>query len=143
MVRQAEVVEATPAASPSLSVIVPAYNRSRALPHLFTALAHQLYPADRMELIVVDNSSSDDTEQVVERWARVLPFQVRFYRKDNKGPAASRNYGAARARGDGLAFTDSDCLPVPARLRGAARGLPGGRGHGWGPCTPVRPVGRS
>src|SRR5258708_6335810 len=102
MGRPAEVVQATPAAYPFTSVIVPTYNRARVLPHLFTALAHQLYPADRMELIVVDNSSSDDTEQVVERWARVLPFQVCFYRKDNKGPAASRNYGAARARGDVL-----------------------------------------
>src|SRR5260370_22353379 len=90
-----------------------------------------------MELIVVDTSASDATEQVVERWARVLPFQVRFYRKDNKGPAASRNYGAARARGDVLAFTDSDCLPVPAWLRGAARGFRGGAGIGCGPVLPA------
>src|SRR5258708_19214733 len=102
MVRHPEVVEPTPAAYPFISVIVPTYNRARVLPHLFTALAHQLYPADRMELIVVDNSSSDDTEQVVERWARVLPFQVPFYRKDNKGPAASRNYPAAPPPADPL-----------------------------------------
>lgn len=136
-VRQPEAVEPARATYPFISVIVPTYNRGRVLPHLFSALAHQLYPADRMELIVVDNSSSDDTEQVVARWARVLPFEVRFYRKDNKGPAASRNYGAARARGEVLAFTDSDCLPVPAWLRGAARGFGDGAGIVCGPFIPL------
>lgn len=122
---------------PLISVIVPTYNRARVLPYLFQALAYQQYPAHRMELIVVDNSSSDDTEAVVSRWAKVLPFQVSFYRKDNKGPAASRNYGAARARGEIVAFTDSDCLPVPGWLRGAARAFQRGAGIVCGPFVPV------
>jgi len=130
--------EQTPPKSlPFISVIVPTYNRARVLPYLFQALAHQFYPADRMELIVVDNSSSDNTEDVVKRWAEVLPFEVRFYRKDNKGPAASRNYGAARAHGEIVAFTDSDCLPVPGWLRGAAREFGEGAGIVCGPFIPV------
>src|SRR5438477_8106339 len=91
-----------------VSVIVPTYNRAAELPYLFSALAAQWYPADRVELIVVDNSSIDDTEGVVAHWSRCLPFKVSFHRKENHGPAASRNYGAARAEGQILAFTDSD-----------------------------------
>ena len=76
---------------PFISVIVPTYNRARVLPYLFQALAYQQYPADRMELIVVDNSSSDDTEAVVGRWADVLPFAV------NRLPAATRAHVALAA----------------------------------------------
>ena len=122
---------------PFISIIVPTYNRARTLPFLFSALARQLYPATALELIVVDNSSSDDTESVVGDWARSLPFPVSFYRKDNKGPAASRNYGAARARGDILAFTDSDCIPVPLWLRNAARAVELGAGIVCGPFLPI------
>jgi len=100
-------------------VIVPTYNRAHVLPYLFEALGRQLYPSLAMELIVVDNSSKDDTAALVERWRGSLPFDVRFYRKDNRGPAASRNFGAARARGEIMAFTDSDCIPDPCWLRNA------------------------
>src|SRR2546421_3162624 len=108
------------AGQPLVSVIVPTYNRAAVLPYLFEAVGRQLYPSASMELIVVDNSSKDDTEAVVDRWRTALPFEVRFYRKENRGPAASRNYSAARARGSILAFTDSDCIPDPCWLRNAA-----------------------
>jgi glycosyltransferase involved in cell wall biosynthesis len=121
---------------PLVSVIVPTYNRSTVLPYLFSALARQLYPAKRMELIVVDNSSDDDTELVVGAWARVLPFLVHFYRKENKGPACSRNYGAARARGELLAFTDSDCVPAVQWLRESVRAYQLGAGVVGGPIFP-------
>jgi glycosyltransferase involved in cell wall biosynthesis len=101
---------------PTVTIIVPTYNRARYLPHLFAALSAQVYPAARMELIVVDNSSSDDTEDVVQQWAEKMPIPVRFHRKDNKGPAASRNVGASLARGEVLAYTDSDCIPEPTWL---------------------------
>lgn len=118
---------------PLVSVIVPTYNRAHTLPYLFDALGRQIYPASRVELIVVDNSSTDDTDLVVEQWRSVLPFELRFYRKDNKGPAASRNYGAARSRGDILAFTDSDCLPDPAWLRNGAHAFGNSAGIVCGP----------
>lgn len=130
--------EPAPAAEfPFISVIVPTYNRASELPYLFAALAAQWYPAERMELLVVDNSSSDGTEEVVARWARSLPFEVRFHRKPNNGPAASRNDGAAAARGEILAFTDSDCVPLPGWLRSAADGFVHGAGMVLGPFYPV------
>src|SRR5258708_5952897 len=98
---------------PFVTVVVPTYNRAKTLPFLFESLAKQHYPADRMELIVVDNSSNDNTEEVVEQWKQVFPFRARFSRKDNKGPAASRNYGAARAEGP--------CCPCGRSARGTGR----------------------
>jgi glycosyltransferase involved in cell wall biosynthesis len=126
---------------PVISIIVPTYNRAHELPYLFSALAAQWYPADRMELLVVDNSSSDQTEAVVAEWATILPFSVAFYRKDNRGPAASRNYGAERARGEVLAYTDSDCIPLPHWLRNAAAGFAQGGDMILGPFYPVGRLG--
>jgi glycosyltransferase involved in cell wall biosynthesis len=90
-----------------------------------------------LELIVVDNSSSDSTDSVVGEWARALPFPVDFHVKENRGPAASRNLGAAVARGDVLAFTDSDCLPNPAWLRNGVRAIRAGADIVSGPIRPV------
>lgn len=138
---QPAAVAATAAQHPFISVVVPTYNRASVLPYLFAALARQTYPAERMELIIVDNSSSDDTESVVSTWRQALPFSVSFYRKENRGPAASRNYGAARAIGDIIAFTDSDCLPAPTWLARGAGGFARGAGIVCGPIVPRRRAG--
>ena len=122
---------------PFVSVIVPTFNRASVLPYLFAALAIQRYPASQVEVIVVDNSSSDDTQAVVKEWSHVVPFRLAFYRKENRGPAASRNFGAARARGEILAFTDSDCVPGPFWLRTATAAVTGNHGVICGPLIPV------
>src|SRR5262249_28602146 len=106
--------------------------------YVFRALATQVYPADLVEVLVVDNSSTDSTEEVVEEWADALPFAVRFMRKTNDGPAASRNYGAARATGAVLAFTESDCMPERNWLFNGSRALEKGVGLVTGPIFPRR-----
>jgi len=123
---------------PTVSVIVPSYQRGQYLPHLFASIAAQVYPADRMEMIVIDNSSTDNTEAVVEEWARAMPFPVRFKRKTNNGPAASRNLGARLARGDVLAYTDSDCIPDPKWLAYAVHRLQHGADLVAGPIIGLR-----
>lgn len=123
---------------PRVTVVVPTYQRARYLPHLFAALGAQVYPADRMEVVVVDNSSTDDTEEVVAAWARAMPFAMRFHRKENNGPAASRNAGARLAHGDVLAYTDSDCIPDPRWIVNAVRRLNDGAGMVAGPMIGLR-----
>src|SRR5690242_19491312 len=92
---------------PRASVIIPAYNAVRTLPATLTALRAQTYPADRLEVIVVDDGSTDATAEVAAAGgARVL-------RQANAGPAAARNRGAAAASGDFVLFTDADCEPIP------------------------------
>lgn len=123
---------------PTVSVIVPSYERARYLPHLFAAVGAQVYPADRLEMIVVDNSSTDNTEAVVAEWARSLPFPLRFQRKHNHGPAASRNLGAHLARGEVLAYTDSDCIPDPRWLANGVHRLRQGADLVAGPIIGLR-----
>jgi glycosyltransferase involved in cell wall biosynthesis len=122
---------------PSVSVIVPTYNRSATLADTLAALLAQDYPADRLEVIVVDNASTDDTAAVVEAARRPGRAPIRYFRKENRGPAAARNYGVARALGAALAFTDSDCTMRPDWLRTAVGAFAPGVGLVAGPVRPV------
>jgi glycosyltransferase involved in cell wall biosynthesis len=95
---------------PSISVIVPAYNAADTVGETIAAVLAQDYPG-KMELIVVDDGSTDATGDVV----RSFPSVVYIFQK-NRGPAAARNQGAAAGSGDILLFTDSDCWPEPGWL---------------------------
>ena len=108
---------------PKVSVIVPTHNRADYLPDLFASLACQVYPARLIELLVIDNDSSDRTDHVIAEWQDRLPFPLRYHCKDNDGPAASRNVGAHMATGEVLAYTDSDCIPDMHWLANAVRSL--------------------
>jgi glycosyltransferase involved in cell wall biosynthesis len=122
---------------PFVSVIVPTRNRAEYLRDTLRALSNQVYPVDRLEIIVVDNSSSDSTGDVVRQASEHGPFPVRYLHKENDGPAASRNRGAERARGDILAFTDSDCVPGTAWVRSAVAQFSDGASLVCGPILPV------
>lgn len=95
-------------AGPQVSVIVPHFNDLANLDRCLGALQSQSLPKDRFEIIVADNGSScglDAVEALVNQRARVVPVAER-----GAGPA--RNGGASTARGEILAFIDSDCLPA-------------------------------
>lgn len=97
------------------SVIVPAHNAAGTLPRTLAGLAAQDLDGD-FEVIVVDDGSSDGTGAIAERaGVRVL------HNREPVGPGASRNRGAAEARGDVLAFTDADCAPTPGWLAAGLR----------------------
>jgi glycosyltransferase involved in cell wall biosynthesis len=68
------------------------------------------------ELIVVDDGSTDGTPALVERWAADSRVTVRLLRQENRGAAAARNLGIRSARGDLLAFLDSDDWWLPNKL---------------------------
>jgi glycosyltransferase involved in cell wall biosynthesis len=100
--------------TPSFSVIVPTYNRPRALKNCLAALARLEYPADRFEVIVVDDGGTCDLTEALDV---VGACHVRLLRTANGGPGAARNAGAAVAVHEFLAFTDDDCLPHADWLR--------------------------
>lgn len=125
------------AALPFVSVIVPTYNRGPVLMDTLRSLFRQDYPADRLEIIVVDNSSSDNTAELIEQVRPESPFELLYYVKENRGPAASRNYGLARARGSIVGFTDSDCQVDPGWVRSAVDAMGPGVGVVTGPIIPV------
>ena len=92
---------------PLVSVIVPVRNEEHLIAQCLRSLLDQDYPKDRLEVLVVDNDSTDRSREII----RQFPVQYLFEKK--KGASAARNAGARAARGDLLAFTDSDCV-VPS-----------------------------
>src|SRR5690242_14976762 len=96
---------------PSVSVIIPTYNRARFVGEaVASALAQTLPP---LEVIVVDDGSTDDTADVV---ARLNDPRVVYLRQENAGPATARNTGVEAARGDLIALLDSDDRWLPRKL---------------------------
>lgn len=122
---------------PTVTVIIPTYNRAGPVADALRSVIAQDYPKDRLDVIVVDNSSSDNTEEVVSRVAEAARFPVRFYRKENRGPAASRNYGLQRSDADIVAFTDSDCTVPSDWVRRGVSSLAEGVGLVAGPVHPI------
>ena len=96
---------------PVLSVIIPTFNRAPILRRCLAQLAAQTLPAERFEVIVVDDGSSDDTAQVI------AAAGVQHERQANLGPAAARNRGLQRARGQWVLFLNDDALLEPQALQ--------------------------
>jgi GT2 family glycosyltransferase len=100
---------------PFISVIIPTYRRPRQLARCVEALRHSDYPKNRFEIVVVDDGSDGPLEEVID--PPCTDPRVTLLRQSHAGPAAARNYGANRAKGEYLAFTDDDCRPAPDWLR--------------------------
>lgn len=98
---------------PSVTIIVPTHNRAASLRQTLASLLGQVYPLERLEVVIVDNASTDATEQVVREAQAGTSIALRYYRKENRGPAAARNFGLARSSGEIVGFTDSDCRVAP------------------------------
>jgi glycosyltransferase involved in cell wall biosynthesis len=103
---------------PFVSVIVPVYDDALRLRGCLAALCEQTYPADRYEILVVDNASNEDLRPVVSAFPG-----VRFEREDRPGSYAARNQGIAASKGQILAFTDADCVPAGDWIEAGVRAL--------------------
>ena len=90
----------------SVSVVIPTFNGHSRIGSCLHALLSQSPPRD-IQIIAVDDGSTDETAGVVQRYEGVL-----LLRQSNLGPAAARNRGAAQATGAVILFTDDDCVPV-------------------------------
>jgi glycosyltransferase involved in cell wall biosynthesis len=95
-----------------ISVIVPVYNTAPCLERVVAALLAQDFPRDHYELIFVDNGSNDGGPDILASYP-----EISLLHEPERGSYAARNRGIRRARGEILAFTDSDCFPQPGWLR--------------------------
>lgn len=97
---------------PLVSVVTPTFNRSRFVCEAIESVLSQSY--SRLELHVVDDGSTDDTQRSVERFAEDPRFHYHY--QGNRGQAAARNLGLRHAQGDLICFLDSDDRWKPHKL---------------------------
>jgi glycosyltransferase involved in cell wall biosynthesis len=95
---------------PTLSVVIPTYNRAQWLRVAISSALQQTHPP--LEILVVDDGSTDNTKEVCAQ----LGSPVRHIPQEHAGAAVARNRGVAEARGDYIAFLDSDDLWEPTKL---------------------------
>jgi glycosyltransferase involved in cell wall biosynthesis len=121
------------------SVIICTHNRSDVLPRALEAIGRLEAPAGaEIELLVVDNASTDGTTAVVRTFAEKAPFAVRYIHEPRLGHSFALNAGIASARGDVIAFTDDDAFPDPGWLEGLHRAFVAERADwAFGPVTPT------
>lgn len=100
----------TDGSQPSVSIIIPAYNRADLLPEAIDSVLAQ--PVTGLEVIVVDDGSTDDTPAVAARY----DVQIKYVRQANAGVAAARNRGVAETTGKYVQFLDADDYLLPGGL---------------------------
>ena len=98
--------------NPTVSVIIPTYNRAHLISRAIRSVFEQTYPD--FEIIVVDDASKDNTEVVVKSFNDARIIYLRY--ETNRGAQTARNTGIHGARGDWIAFLDSDDEWLPQRL---------------------------
>ena len=89
-----------------VSVIVPVYNTENFLERCLNSLVNQTL--NDMEIIVVNDGSTDASQEIIDRFANDFPNIIRAYRKKNGGLSSARNYGLDKATGEYIGFIDSD-----------------------------------
>ncbi len=96
--------------TPRVSVVIPTYNSAAFVREAIQSVLGQTY--SDLEIIVIDDGSTDDTERVV----RSFGDRVFYVRQENNGAGAARNQGIKKSQGSYVAFLDSDDLWLPGKL---------------------------
>ncbi len=100
---------------PLVSVITPAYNSQEFIAETITSVISQTY--SNWELIIVDDNSKDNTENVVNAFIKREPNNIQYLKNSaNKGAASARNSAIKIAKGDYIAFLDADDVWKPEKL---------------------------
>jgi mycofactocin glycosyltransferase len=94
-----------PVTLPEVSIIIPVMNRADELRRCLASLTQLTYPQEKLQIIVVDDGSSDDSPLVARQFQALLVPSG----GTGRGPATARNVGVSMATGEILAFIDSDC----------------------------------
>lgn len=95
----------------NVSLIIPTYNKLPRLKLVIASLENQTYPIDRFEVIIIDDGSSDGTENYFKSCD--FPYELRYIRTTNQGRAAARNTGINLAKNETVIFNDDDMIMCP------------------------------
>lgn len=107
---------------PLVSVIVPAKNEERVIARLLKALLNLNYPSSRLEIIVVNDQSSDRTGEICGDFVSLYPARVRILERSKSfTKAAALTFGAVHSRGEIIATFDADSVPEPEAILKAVK----------------------
>ncbi len=107
-----------------ISLIIPAYNEEDVIGKTLENLKGIDYPSDKMEIIVVDDGSTDKTYEIARKFKS---NRLRVYKKDNHGKAAALNFGVSKAKNDFVAVMDADSLLEKDSLKNCMRYFDSGK----------------
>jgi glycosyltransferase involved in cell wall biosynthesis len=99
-------------------VVIPTYNRATIVRETLAHLARQTLPADKIEVCLVDDGSTDGTPALI---TDELPFALSFLQHNRQGATAARNAGVSASRGEVLVFLDDDIWAEPAAVETLVR----------------------
>ena len=101
--------------NPLISVIIPVKNQAALLSLCLDSLRQLDYPKEKIEIIVVDGLSTDDTRDVAQR------YKTKLVTNEKQVVVSGRNRGFEESKGELIAFTDADCIFDPAWLKNSIK----------------------
>ncbi len=101
------------AAAPILTVLIDTFNYGRFIEKAIESVLSQDFPEEQFEIIVVDDGSTDQTAQRVEKYGS----RIQYFLKPNGGQASALNFGIEKARGEIVALLDADDFWLPGKLK--------------------------
>lgn len=99
---------------PLVSIVIPAHNRAALLPRALQSVLAQSYP--HWEVLLIDDGSTDGTDDLARTWRGRLGGRLTYVRQERQGAGNARNRGIDLARGEFVAFLDSDDEFCPQKL---------------------------
>lgn len=98
---------------PAVSVIIPTYNYAQFIRYAIESILAQTYPKELIEIIVVDDGSTDNTREILRKYGD----RITYIYQDNRGPTGARNTGLSIAGGEIISFLDADDIWHKERLQ--------------------------
>ncbi len=100
----------------TVTVLITTYNYAKFIEQAIDSVLSQDYPLERIQIVVVDDGSTDDTSQRVKKYGS----SIEYFLKQNGGQASALNFGLAKASGEIVALLDADDMFVPSKLASIA-----------------------
>lgn len=105
-----------------VSVIITTYNRAKIIPMCMDSLIAQNFPREDFEIIIINNNSTDNTEEVIEKYIEENPeTNIKYYYVPRPGQVYARQIGILAAKNEILSFTDDDGILSPEWLKEIVR----------------------
>ncbi len=93
---------------PRVSIVIPVLNEGERIEKCLDSLLSLNYPKERLEIIIIDDGSTDGSTEVIMRYSK--EHGMAYLRTERLGPSRARNLGVGNAGGEFIAFTDADCI---------------------------------